>query len=396
MPVQTDGRMTHSAPWVTLDDLAHDPYSVYRRLREQSPVMWVPVLGRFVATGYGACHAIEHDPDTYSSDDPTSLQKMAMGHSMIRKDDPVHLHERKSFGGVLKPKAIMQTWDRVFALNTETAVQRFRKLGAGADFHSEFSTPLAAENLRQVIGFRNATAQDLQRWSQDLIDGAGNYSDDAAVWARCAQSSNEINVAIAEMHARLASDPDASLLSQVFTSDLAAESVAANVKLAISGGLNEPRHVMGSMVWALLDRPDQLQKVIENDLWNDAFDETLRWVSPLSMYVRTTTRDTELAGVHLPQGSGISVSVGAANRDPSQFEDPETFTISRDKKPHLGFGNGSHFCAGAWVARAMVVKHAMPTLFAALPTLRLDHNHPPRNGGWVFRGPTTLPLLWND
>ena len=96
----------------------------------------------------------------------------------------------------------------------------------------------------------------------------------------------------------------------------------------------------------------------------------------------------------IPKGARLGVHVGAANRDPALFADPESYDINRPKVPHLAFGGGSHFCAGAWVARASVVGVALPKLIAELPDLRLDPANPAAVQGWVFRGVTHLPVLW--
>jgi cytochrome P450/ferredoxin len=379
----------------TLEALYDDPFPIYRRLRERASVHWFPALERYFVIGYEACRQVETDPQTFLSDDPGSLQRRAMGHSMIRKDGAAHAAERKSFGNVLKPRAIAQTWDRVFAETTRQAIENFKALGPGADFHTQFAAPLAGENLRRVIGFVNATSGDVRRWSQDLIDGAGNYSDDPAVWERAARSSAEVDEAIGELQRDLLAEPDGTLLSHVLSSGLPFESVCANIKLAISGGLNEPRDVMGTIVWALLEHPEQRDRAIADPkLWMDVFDEAVRWVSPLAMYVRTTSTDAVLDGFHIPAGSDLAIVVGAANRDPAQFADPDRFDIAREKKPHLAFGNGPHFCAGSWVARSMVAHHAIPAVFDAFPYLRLDPEIPPKAGGWVFRGPLSLPVQW--
>ncbi|MEV7010075.1 cytochrome P450 [Streptosporangium sp. NPDC051022] len=382
---------------VTLEELYDDPFPIYRRLHRRASVHRFPAIGRYLVIGYEACRQVEMDPETFSSDDPGSLQRRSMGHSMIRKDGDQHTAERRSYGNVLKPKAIAQTWNAVFAETTREAVERFRALGPGADFHTGFAAPLAGENLRRVIGFANATSDDLRRWSQDLIDGAGNYPDDPAVWARAERSSAEVDEAIRELRGALVAEPNETLLSHVVNSGQPFESVCANIKLAISGGLNEPRDLMGMIVWALLDHPDQRDLVLaEPSRWNDVFDEAARWVSPLAMYVRTTTTETVLDGYRIPAGSGLAVVVGAANRDPAHVEDPDGFDIRREKKPHLAFGNGPHFCAGSWVARAMVAGHAVPAFLDAFHDLRLDPDNPPTAGGWVFRGPLSLPLLWTE
>jgi cytochrome P450 len=396
MTVETiQARPIPSADWVTIPELYADPYPIYQRLRATAPIHWVPAVDRYLVIGHHACHIVELDQERFSADETGSLMKRAMGHSMLRKDDPEHDVERKAYGGVLRPKAIKQHWNAVFERNVETYLNRLRAAGPGADLVTEFAAPYAAENLRVVLGFRNATGDDLERWSQTLIDGTGNYADDPDVWAAAERSSREVDAAVDEMLPYLRRNPDASLLSVLAGGSMPLEAMRANLKMTIGGGLNEPRDAIATTTWALLSHPDQLARVLAGDRWSDAFEESIRWVAPISMYPRQATRDTELDGMLVPRGARLGVVVGAANRDPAVFPDSESYDIDRPRKPHLAFGGGNHFCAGAWIARASVVRVALPRLFAEFPGLRLDPARPAAVGGWVFRGVLSLPVLWD-
>jgi cytochrome P450 len=173
------------------------------------------------------------------------------------------------------------------------------------------------------------------------------------------------------------------------------EQIYANIKVAIGGGVNEPRDSILTMVLGLLENPDQLERVQSDPgLWPAAFEEAVRWISPIGMYPRRIARDTVFSGIQLREGQQIGLCVGAANRDASRFEHPDRFDMFREKKSHLAFGAGSHFCAGTWVARHMVGRLVVPGLFARLPNLRLKDPDAVRIRGWVFRGPTTLPVAW--
>ncbi len=384
------------ADWVRIEDLYRDPFPLYRRLRATAPVAWVPAVNRYLVTSFAACHQIEQDAATFSADEDDSLMKRSMGHSMLRKDDPEHQVERASLGPVLRPRAIKETWLDVFRRNADRCLTEFEAAGPGADLHRSFAAPYAAENLRLVMGFDNVTREDLQRWSQTLIDATGNYADDPAVWAEGKRSSADVDAAIDELAPRLRSEPNATLLSAVLNSGLPMEAVRANMKMVIGGGLNEPRDVIGTAAWALLSDPAQLEQVhADPALWQVAFEEAVRWVAPIGMYPRQTTRAVELGGAVLPAGARLGVVIGAANRDPAQFADPERFDINRQRKPHLAFGGGQHFCAGTWVARASVADVALPALFRRLRQLRLSPDRPARAGGWVFRGMLELPVVWN-
>ncbi|WP_134661380.1 MULTISPECIES: cytochrome P450 [unclassified Amycolatopsis] len=391
----TAAREIPTADWVEIPALYADPYPIYERLLARAPIHWVPALDRYLVVGHEACHTVELDQERFSADEAQSLMKRSMGHSMLRKDDPEHDAERKAYGGVLRPKAVKQQWEAVFERNYRTYAEKLRAAGPGADLVAEFAAPYAADNLRAVLGFRNAGHGDLQRWSQTLIDGTGNYADDPQVWAAAERSSREVDEAIDEMLPLLRAEPDGSLLSVLASSGMPVDALRANVKMTIGGGVNEPRDALTTTAWALLTYPAQRAAVLAGQRWRDAFEESLRWVAPIGMYPRQATRDTELAGVAVPRGARLGIVLGAANRDPAVFVDPAVFDIDRPRKPHLAFGGGNHFCAGAWVARASVVSVALPRLFAEFPGLRPDPARPATVGGWVFRGVLSLPVHWD-
>ncbi len=392
-----EGREAPVADWVKISDLYTNPFPIYQRLREEAPVHWVPEVNRYMVTSYSACHDIEQDEARFSANERNSLMKRAMGHSMLRKDNPEHQIDRDSYGATLRPATIKKHWNEIFAVNNEKYLSQLIAKGPGADFVWDYAAPYTAENLRLICGFHNATQEDLQRWSQTMIDGTGNYADDPDIWAKAAASSAEVDAAIDEMLPYLAANPDQSLLSNLSSMPIALDAIRANLKMTIGGGLNEPRDVLATTVWALLSHPDQRQAVLDDQaLYSRAFEESVRWVAPIGMYPRETTQDLVLEGIKLPAGSRLGVVLGAANRDPKIFDNPETFDIFREKKPHLAFGGGVHFCAGTWVARAQVAQIALPEVFRRLPDLQLDPNSPSVDAGWVFRGLTKMPVIWDS
>lgn len=392
--LMAEAREVPVAENVKISELFKDPYPTYQKLRAESAIHWVPEVNRFMVLSFEACHTMEQDAERFSANETNSMMKRAMGHSMLRKDDPEHAAERKSYGSVLRPRTVMNHWKGHFAENFQTYLKDLIDAGPGADLVEVFAGPYAAENLRNILGFDNAATTDIVRWSQALMDGTGNYADDPEVWAANERANHEINIAIDEMLAYRRENPDSSLLSQFATIDFPIETIRANINIAIGGGLNEPRDAIGTTVWALLTHPGQLQQVLADDRWSDAFDESVRWVAPISMYPREATCETVVDGLVIPEGARLGIVVGAANRDPKVFDDPESYDINREKKPHLAFGGGSHHCAGIWAARAMCIDVALPGLFKALPRLRLDPENPAEAGGWVFRGMQKLPVLW--
>ncbi|MFV0433478.1 MAG: cytochrome P450 [Leucobacter sp.] len=387
------------ADWVTISELYRDPFPIYERLRAEGGVHWVPQVGRYLVTSYQAVHETELDQQIFSANEKDSLQIRAMGHSMLRRDDPEHYVERRAWQPVLRPGAVKRIWKSVFQRNAERYLDEFVARGPGADLVWDFAAPYAAESLREIIGLHNSTQQDLQRWSQTMIDATGNYADDPEVWAQGERSFNEVDEALDEMLQWHAKHPDDSLIShllQIPDYKMPLDRIRANVKMTIGGGLNEPRDALGVAAWALLMHPEQRAAVAADpSLWQATFDETIRWVAPIGLYSREVTRDTELAGVRLPAGARLGICILSANRDERVWHNPAAFDIRREVKPHLAFGKGVHVCLGAWVARSEVADVALPLLFSSLEGLSLIDDDPAEIGGWVFRGMTKMPVTWS-
>lgn len=387
------------ADWVTIPELYRDPFPIYERLRAEGGVHWVPAVGRYLVTSYDAVHETELDQRVFSANEQGSLQIRAMGHSMLRRDDPEHYIERKAWQPALRPGAVKRVWTEMFRNNADRYLDEFIAKGPGADLVWDFAAPYAAESLRQITGLYNSTQEDLQRWSQTMIDATGNYADDPELWRLGEQSYTEVDEALDEMLRWHSANPDHSLISQLLRIpdyEMPIERIRANLKMTIGGGLNEPRDAIGVTAWALLRDPEQLAAVrADPKLCHAAFDESIRWVAPIGMYSRQVTREVELAGVTLPAGARLGICILSANRDAAVWDSPERFDLHREPKPHLAFGKGVHVCLGAWVARAEVADVALPALLSRLHGLRLSSDRQAEIGGWVFRGMTKLPVEWD-
>jgi cytochrome P450 len=389
-----------TADWVDPAAMLHDPHETYERLRALGPVVWVPALNRYLVTTSAACRAVEADQVTYSanvSGSGATMIRALGGQPMLRKDDPDHAAERAPINPTMRPKRIREAWVPLFERNARSYLDAVVERGPdAADLNRDYAAPLAARNLVDMLGMHGADPADMQRWSHAFIAGIGNLHDDADIWARCDAARAEVDALLDELVPHYRDHPDASMTSAWANSGLPDAAVASNVKLTISGGMNEPQHMITSIVWALSSHPEQRDRVLADPgLWPAVFDETVRWLSPIGMYPRETTTDTVLEGVELPARATLGVVVGAANRDPAAFEHPETFDIARPRHPHLGFGSGVHLCAGHWAARVSVGEIAVPLLYDRLPGMRTDPYRSEAWHGWVFRGLTSLPVTWD-
>jgi cytochrome P450 len=264
------------------------------------------------------------------------------------------------------------------------------------DFCRDFALPFSAECLKSITGLTNMRFEDMNAWSQAMIDGVANYIGDPAVEARCHEATAAIDATIDQRIAQLRGSEDLSLLSVMLASGMPMESVRANIKLAISGGQNEPRDAVAGCVWAVLTHPAQLKLAQSGQVpWLNVFEEYARWISPIGMSPRRIAKPFAIGDIALEPEDRIFFMFGSANRDEAHFDRGDAFDITRDTSKSIAFGAGPHFCAGSWASRAMVADVALPTIFARLQGLRLRESEPVRIGGWAFRGLLNLPVTWD-
>lgn len=388
-----------TADWVEVTALPVDPYPTYARLREEAPVAWVPALKRVLVTDYESSHAVEQNPEQFTANVSGATMNRALGgQPMLRKDDPEHAADRTPVNPVLRPKVVKEQWAPLFRRNAETYLDRLAEAGPGhADLNRDYAGPVAAQNLMDVLGFKEVPIDQFARWSHDFIAGTGNVLDDPEIWVRCERSAAEADERIVELIPYYRGHPNSSMISAWANSDLPIDNIVANIKLTISGGFNEPQHMVTNMVWALSSHPEQAARVLDDPrLWPAVFDETVRWRSPIGMFPREASEDVILGGVRIPAGTNMGVVVASANRDPAHFgETADDFDIARAKKPHLAFGSGPHLCAGHWVAKMSIGQIAVPLAYERFPGLRTDDRRPENWDGWVFRGLTSLPVTWD-
>jgi cytochrome P450 len=386
-----------TAPRMDIDLAAfwNDPYPELAQLREEAPIAFVPQLGGTVFTRRDDIFVSEKQIDVFSSHQPQGLMNRLMGHNMMRKDGEAHMAERKVIFPAVSPKTVKAYWTTQFEAHAERILDALDPAGT-VDLCKAFALPFSAECLKSITGLTNMRFEDMNAWSQAMIDGIANYAGDPAVEGRCHAATAGIDAAIDDMMPVLEKSPNQSLLSVMMAAGMPMESVRANVKLAISGGQNEPRDAITGTVWALLTHPDQLELArIGKVSWLQTFEEYARWISPIGMSPRRIAKPWTIRDIHFEPDDKIFFMFGSANRDERHFERADLFDIRRDASKSIAFGAGPHFCAGAWASRAMVADVALPAIFARLNNLRIVDDEPVRIGGWAFRGLLNLPVTWD-
>ena len=384
-----------TAPRIDIDPAAFwsDPYPMLAKMRKEAPIAFVPQLGSTLLTSRDDISISEKKIDVFSSHQPAGLMNRLMGHNMMRKDGEAHQVERRAMFPTISPKTVKAHWTAQFQAHADRIVDAIEP-GSRIDFMRDFALPFSGECLKSITGLTNVGFQDIDAWSQGMIEGIANYTGDPAVEARCHAATAGIDAAIDDILPVITKNPDQSILGVLVASGMPMESVRANVKLAISGGQNEPRKAIAGTVWALLTHPEQLELVRKGEVsWLEAFEEYARWISPIGMSPRRIAKPWVIRDVAFETDERVFLMFASANRDEKHFERADQFDVRRDTSKSVAFGAGPHFCAGAWASRAMVADIALPAIFARLNNLRLVE--PPRIGGWAFRGLLDLPVTWD-
>ena len=370
-----------------------DPYPALKRMRNTAPIVYVPQFDAFLMTRRDDIFVNEKLTDIFSSDQPDGLMTRLMGQNMMRKDGEAHLAERKAIFPTVSPKTVKNVWKDMFRVGVTQTLDDLSDQ-TSADMILEIAMRISGEALKVMTGLTQICWQEMDRVSQGMIDGCANYSGDVDIARRCDDATQAIDRYIDERTDAVKQRPDHSLLSVQLEAGLSDEQIRANIKLAISGGQNEPRDAIAGLAWALISHPGQLEKVKSGEVsWLNAFEEYARWISPIGMSPRRVAQRYHVLGVTLEPEDRVFLMFGSANRDEALFEDADVFDVTRDTSQSIAFGAGPHFCAGAWASRCLIAYVAMPMIFDRLEGLRLDGEV--AFGGWAFRGPTKMRVAWN-
>ena len=382
---------------ITLQQLHLDPYPIYRRLRAEAPVTRVKAAGRTFLTKAADTKFVKDTPAIFSSNDPNTPMKPAFqSHTLMRKDGPEHMSERMAMAPALMPKTIQDVWQPMYRELAASYLDRLPK-GEIVDLHTQLSSPIAARILAHILGIPEATDEEMIFWSQALIDGAGNFGWEPGPFAVSDHANLEMNALLEKAVERVRTNPDRSALSVMVNADnpIPMSQIVANIKIAIGGGINEPRDALSTIVYGLLTEPEQLEEVRRTGKWGAAFEEGVRWVAPIQASSRLVTEDVEIRGFLIPKGDTVMTIQASANHDEDIFDHPERFDVFRAKNPHQAFGSGPHHCAGTHVARRTVGAVMLEMLFERFPDMTLPDPQVVQWRGFGFRGPINLPVILN-
>jgi len=369
---------------INYSDFTNNPYPVFAELRNSAPISFVPELDAILLTKHSDIFICEKNISVFSSVQPDGLMTKLMGQNMMRKDGEDHKAERRTIFPTVSPKTTQKVWKQKFVDHTKSILESLSDQDL-IDVVNEFAKPVSAQALKSVTGLTNMTWQEMDRVSQGMIDGCANYIRDSSVEKNCYDCTRSIDNHIQErMEQGLDSDP--SLISVFVSVNEKFETISANIKLAISGGQNEPRDAIAGTIATLLKNRQQLKKILDGEFnWLKAFEEYARWMSPIGMSPRRIAKDFSYKDFEFSENDRVFLMFGSANRDEDIFEKPNEFRLDRDVTRSISFGAGPHFCAGAWISKTLIAEVAIPMFFEKFPKIELQSEV--EYSGWAFRGP---------
>lgn len=382
---------------ITIDQLAWDPYPIYRRLRAEAPVLRVEAARRTLLTKAQDTRHVKDNPAIFSSNDPlTPMERAFNAHTLMRKDGDAHKRERMAMAPTFSPKNLKTIWCPAYETHANAYLDTMSR-DEIVDLFPTLAGPIAARILVDVLGLQGASDNDMQYWSQALIDGAGNFGWASEPFERVDRANLAIDECIRANAERLKAEPDQSALSVMVNAEdpIPWSQIVANIKIAIGGGINEPRDALLTILFGLLQNRDQLEELKRSGEWGKAFEEGVRWCAPIQASSRLVMEDTEIRGFDIPKGDVVMTVQASANHDEDLFEHPEKFDVFRPSNPHQSFGSGPHHCMGTHLARMMIGKVMLPLIFERFPDMELPDPAAVTFKGFGFRGPINLPVRLN-
>jgi pimeloyl-[acyl-carrier protein] synthase len=225
------------------------------------------------------------------------------------------------------------------------------------DVINDLAAPMPAIVTAEMLGVPTSDCDNLKSWSADFAEVLGNFQHNPDRTARTLRCVEEMSAYFRDAIQRMKTEPREGLINSFMTAEidgdrLTAEEIIANCIVTMVGGQETTTNLIGNGVLSLLRHPDQLQRLRDDlTLIPSAVEELLRYESPSQHTARIAPRDTEIGGKLIRKGQAVIVVMGAANRDPERFPDPDRLDLGRTDNRHLAFGWASHFCFGAALAR---------------------------------------------
>ena len=381
-----------------------NPYPTYRALRENEPVKRLP-NGAWFLTRYDDLVTAYKNTKAFSSDKkkefaPKYGNSLLYEHhttSLVFNDPPIHTRVRRLIMGALSPRAIAEMEDDLIRL-VDSLLDRIAAKGS-FDLIGDFAAAIPVEVIGNLLDVPHDEREPLRDWSLAILGALEPVIGEAA-FARGNKAVKEflayLEVLVERRRAK-PGNPDRDVLTRLIQGEpngerLSAKELLHNCIFLLNAGHETTTNLIGNGLVTLSAYPAEKQRLIaQAELIKTAVEEMLRYESSNQLGNRMTVEPVELGGLSLPAGTPITLCIGAANRDPAQFPDPERFDVGRTPNRHLAFATGAHQCAGMALAR-LEGAIAISRYLARFPHYALD-GAPVRGGRVRFRGFLSVPCV---
>ncbi|AIJ23294.1 cytochrome P450 [Amycolatopsis methanolica] len=384
----------------------HDPanadnvYERYAELRAKCPVAHSSAYGgHWVATRYDDIHEIVRNPEVFSSECVNIPPTIGQDGPMIplEVDPPDHTTYRQLLTPLFSPTRMAAIEPDVRRIVVELLDGMAGK--EKCDFITDFAKPLPTKVFLTLMGWPMSDTAKFHEWTDTIVLGKPGASEEEATAVRMA-AAMEVYAYFAEMLDDRMADPSSgpddvtSVLVNGKFGDrpLTQFEILNTLFVMMIGGLHTVQGQLAHSVIYFAEHPDRRRQLVDDpDLVPSAVEEMLRYESAVSP-ARVVKQDTELGGVRLTAGDRILIPLGAANRDPEKFDNPDEVDLTREPNPHLAFGGGRHRCLGSHLAR-IELRVAFEELHRRFPDYRLDPADPPQRHLSQVKGVERLPLV---
>ncbi|HET7342935.1 MAG TPA: cytochrome P450 [Methylomirabilota bacterium] len=411
--------MTIAAPAARVDDgplslyrlldpeVLADPYPLYRRLRTEDPVHWDPFLHAWVVTRYADVVTVLHRFSANRTPTPEQLAAMGlesltpiakvMVRQMLFLDPPSHTRIRGLASQAFTPRRVERLRAHIQDIMdslVDAVVSRGRM-----EVIEDLAAPLPAIVTAEMLGVPTRDHQRLKAWSADFAEMLGNFQHNPDRAARVLQSTEDMVAYFRDAVREQRERPRDGLVSALLAAEIdgdrfTEEEVIANCIVTMVGGQETTTNLIGNGLLTLLRHPAEMARLREEPaLIASALEELLRYESPSQHTARLAPDDVVMGDKTIRKRQAVIAVMGAANRDPERFPDPDRLDLARPDNRHVAFGWAAHFCFGAPLAR-IEGQIAFATLLRRLPHLRLTPGPLVWRDNLGLRGLTALPVAF--
>ena len=372
------------------------PYPDWAEARaSECPVMRTEAFGNkgFSITRYDDVERVLRDPETFSSSINARTMGEFMGELILGLDGVEHRSYRDLLSRAFRPSQLAKWDESLIRPAIGQLIDDFAAAGR-ADLVRDVTSRYPVHVICGIVGVPVEDSEQFAAWADEINTGPIDPE-------RGRRASRDLVYYLRPHVEDRRANPRGDLLSDLVHAEVDGQKLSEArlygfLKLLLPAGAETTFRAMGNCLFALLDHPDVLARVVANrELLPSVIEETLRWETSVTMVARVATQDTEVAGCPIEAHAPVSVIVGSANRDETRFDRSDEWDIDRPRIHHVAFGTGPHMCLGMHLAR-LELRVGLGTILDRLPNLRFDPDAArPEIEGTAFRSPNALPVLFD-